>query len=104
MKKIVQIDVEELGKRNARARRKVEQLRRMQIETEFALTGKIIPASSADFERNRTAYFYRREAIEWARMARHPDPQTLPSWPAACARTAKAYLHIYRTMKGAALT
>ena len=43
---------------------------RQQITREFELFHTIIPASSADATRRRTAYFYRREAIEWARMAR----------------------------------
>jgi hypothetical protein len=68
-----------------------------QITRTFALFGTIIPASSADTERRRTPYFYRREAIEWARLARQ-------WWPggdmqATCRKLAKHYLETYRQMK-----
>jgi hypothetical protein len=79
----------------------VEQLTRQQIEKRFQLFRSIIPANSEDPCRQRTPYFYRREAIAWARMARQ-------WWPTAtfaplCARFAKSYLATYRQMKSAAL-
>jgi hypothetical protein len=69
------------------------------IERQFALFGTIIPASTADTTRRRTSYFYRQEAIHWARMARQ-------DWPTAtfaeiCARNAKSYLSKYRALKSA---
>jgi hypothetical protein len=68
-----------------------------EIESTFRLFGQVIPASSADYDRRRTSYFYRREAIAWARMARQ-------WWPTAtfaplCARFAKSYLTTYLRMK-----
>ena len=103
--------VEKLGKRNARASRKppedqsiklfhVEQLTRPQIEQNFRLFGSIIPASSAEYDRRRTAYFYRKEAIAWAREARRPHWMQIAS-PGVALRLAKSYLAIYRQMKGA---
>ena len=79
----------------------MEQLTRQQIEKRFQLFASIIPANSEDPCRQRTPYFYRREAIAWARMARQ-------WWPTAtfaplCARFAKSYLATYRQMKSAAL-
>lgn len=66
-----------------------------QITREFKLFGTVIPASSADTQRRRTAYFYRKEAIEWARLARQ--------WPgdyrAMCKRLAMRYLALYREAK-----
>ena len=69
-----------------------------QIERTFQLFGTVIPASTQDTERKRTSYFYRREAIEWGRMARQ-------WWPGGgdmqgtCRRLAKSYLASYRQMK-----
>ena len=60
-----------------------------QIARTFQLFGSVIPASSADTERRRTPYFYRKQAVEWARMARQ-------WWPgggdmqATCRRLAKS--------------
>jgi hypothetical protein len=71
---------------------------RDQINRTFELFGTVIPASSADTERRRTPYFYRREALEWARLARQ-------CWPgggdmrATCRKLAKHYLASYRQMK-----
>lgn len=77
----------------------VEHLTRAQIEKHYELFRSIIPASTADYDRRRTSYFYRREAIAWAREAR-----ACQAWPIlprpACIRLAKSYLAIYRTMKG----
>lgn len=71
---------------------------REQISRAFELFGSVIPTSSADTERRRTSYFYRREAIAWARMARQ-------WWPAqmqmTCRKLAKNYLASYRKMKSA---
>jgi hypothetical protein len=67
------------------------------IERQFALFGTVIPASTADTTRQRTSYFYRKEAIAWARMARQQWPT--PTFPALCARLAKGYLEKYRTLK-----
>ena len=70
------------------------------IAREFALFGTVIAASSADTQRRRTAYFYRREAIEWGRMARQ-------WWPGGgdmrgtCKRLAMHYLNLYRQSKAA---
>lgn len=70
------------------------------IAREFKLFGTIIAASTADTQRRRTAYFYRREAIEWARMARQ-------WWPGGgdmrgvCKRLAMHYLDLYRAAKAA---
>jgi hypothetical protein len=69
-----------------------------QIARAFELFGTVIPASTADTIRRRTAYFYRKEAIEWAKLARQ-------HWPgggdmqATCRRLAKSYLDSYRQMK-----
>lgn len=69
-----------------------------QISREFALFHTIIPASSADATRRRTAYFYRREAMAWGRMARQ-------WWPGGgdmrgtCKRLALHYLDLYRQAK-----
>jgi hypothetical protein len=67
------------------------------IERQFELFGTVIPANSAAPERRRTSYFYRKEAIAWARMAREKWPT--PTFPALCARLAKSYLTTYRKMK-----
>ena len=98
----------ELRKRNARASRTaikqavfhVEQLTRLQIEQTFKLFGQVIPASTDDYNRRRTSYFYRREAIAWAREARLPNWQAITRRETAV-RLAKSYLAIYRRMKGA---
>jgi hypothetical protein len=72
---------------------------REQITRSFKLFGTVIPASTADVDRRRTSYFYRREAIAWARMARQwwpgGDFQTI------CRKLAKHYLASYRQMKSA---
>lgn len=71
---------------------------REQIAREFELFGSVIPASSADGERRRTAYFYRREAIAWGRMARQWWPGG-GDFQATCRSLAKSYLATYRQMK-----
>jgi len=71
---------------------------REQIERAFQFWGTVIPASTQDTERRRTPYFYRREALEWARLARQ-------WWPGGgdmrttCRNLAKHYLKTYRQMK-----
>jgi hypothetical protein len=71
---------------------------REQITREFAFFGTIIPASSADATRRRTAYFYKREAMAWGRMARQ-------WWPGGgdmrgtCKRLAMHYLGLYHEIK-----
>jgi hypothetical protein len=67
------------------------------IERQFELFRTVIPASSEDVTRRRTSYFYRKEAISWARMAREKWPTV--TFPALCARLAKTYLATYREMK-----
>jgi hypothetical protein len=68
-----------------------------QIARSFQLFGSVIPASSADCERRRTAYFYRQQAIAWARMARQHWPSR--DMPTLCRRLAKGYLASYRQFK-----
>jgi hypothetical protein len=79
---------------------RVEHLTRQKIENDFRLFGTIIPASTTEYDRRRTAYFYRREAIAWAREARLPHWRQIAS-PGVALRLAKSYLAIYRQMKGA---
>lgn len=68
---------------------------RHQITREFKLFGTVIAASTADTHRRRTAYFYRREAIEWARMVRQWPSDCKP----LCKRLAIRYLSLYRQAK-----
>jgi hypothetical protein len=70
---------------------------REKISREFGLFGTIIPASSADATRRRTSYFYRREAIAWARMARQWWPSN--NMQGTCKRLALHYLDLYRQAK-----
>jgi len=70
-------------------------MKREQITREFGLFGTIIAASTADIRHRRTAYFYRREAIEWARMARQWPSDCKP----LCKRLALRYLSLYRLAK-----
>ena len=69
------------------------------IERQFELFHTIIPASSEDVGGRRTSYFYRKEAIAWARMSREWWPSK--TFPALCARFAKMYLANYRATKQA---
>ena len=71
---------------------------REKIERTFELFGSVIPTSTADTERRRTAYFYRQQAIAWARMARQHWPPG-GDMQALCRRLAKSYLASYRKMK-----
>jgi hypothetical protein len=70
------------------------------IARRFELFHTIIPAYSEEAHR-RTAYFYRREAIQWAKMARQ-----CYSWETAfrqtCRNFAKSYLASYRLAKATA--
>jgi len=77
----------------------VEQLTRQQIEQTYRLFGQVIPASTEDYNRRRTSYFYRKEAIAWAREARLPNRQAITRRETAV-RLAKFYLSIFRQMKG----
>ncbi len=71
---------------------------REQISRTFELFGSVIPASTQDTERRRTPYFYRKQAVEWARMARQWWPNG-GDFQATCRRLAKSYLASYRQMK-----
>jgi hypothetical protein len=71
---------------------------REQIERTFALFGTVLAASAQDTERRRTSYFYRRQAIEWARMARQWWPG-VGDMQSTCRNLAKHYLKAYRQMK-----
>ena len=73
---------------------------RQQIERAFQFWGTVIPASSQDTERRRTSYFYRQQAIEWARMARQWWPGG-GDFQKTCRSLAKHYLAEYRRMKSA---
>ena len=68
-----------------------------QINRAFQLFGTIIPAATADTTRRRTTYFYRQQAIAWARMARQYWPGS-KDMQATCRRLAKHYLTAYRQM------
>ena len=76
----------------------MEQLTRQQIEEDYKRFGSVIPASTGDYDRRRTPYFYRRAAINWARMARQSWPS--PTFAPLCARFAKSYLATFRQLKG----
>jgi hypothetical protein len=69
-----------------------------QIARTFSLFGSVIPASTADVTRSRTAYFYRQQAIAWARMGRQPWPPG-GDMQALCRRLAKSYLASYRKLE-----
>jgi hypothetical protein len=69
-----------------------------QIARTFSLFGSVIPASTEDTTRRRTAYFYRAQAIAWARMARRQWPPG-GDMQALCRRLAKSYLASYRKLK-----
>lgn len=106
-----QITISELNNRKAHTSKNdqvkqtvfhVEHLTRHQIEQNFRLFGSIIPSYSEDANHRRTAYFFRKAAIAWAREARQPEWRAILNRP-ACIRLAKAYLAHYREMKGANL-
>jgi hypothetical protein len=89
--------IEKLGKRNARTSLT---LTRPQIEKDFRLFGSVIPASSADQDRRRTPYFFRKWAIRCAHDARR-HRHWRPRLSLTLAVIAKRYLATYRRMKGA---
>lgn len=67
------------------------------IARHFELFRSIIPAATDDPARRRTSYFYRKQAIEWAKMARHWWPGS--AMQPICRRLAKRYLALYRFAK-----
>jgi len=67
-----------------------------QIARAFELFGTVLSASSEDFARRRTSYFYRAQAIEWARLGRQRWPGDMQ---ARGRRLAKNYLSTYRKMR-----
>jgi hypothetical protein len=69
-----------------------------QIARTFELFGTIIPSSTEDTTRRRTAYFYRQQAIAWARMGRQPWPPG-GDMQSLCRRLAKSYLASYRKLR-----
>jgi len=66
------------------------------IAKDFKLFGSIIPASTVDGDRKRTPYFYRKEAINWARFARKWHTS---DFARQCRNMAKTYLFIYKALK-----
>jgi hypothetical protein len=77
----------------------VEQMTREKITRQFELFCSVIPSSTDDPGRQRTTYFFRQQAIAWARMARQKWT-TYPTMGTTCKRLAKHYLTKYRTLKG----
>ena len=77
----------------------VEPMTREKITRQFELFCSVIPAATDDRARNRTTYYYRQQAIAWARMARQKWT-TYPTMGTTCKRLAKHYLNKYRTLKG----
>jgi hypothetical protein len=69
------------------------------IDREWRLWTEVVPAMSGCDRLRRTAYFYRREAITWARHARL---LTLLR-PESAKGLALSYLASYRRAKGGAL-
>jgi len=86
--------------RNNRRQPLEPQLTAEQITRAFELFGTIIAASTEDTARRRTAYFYRKQAIEWAKLARQYWPGSR-DMQATCRRLAKGYLARYRQIKSA---
>jgi hypothetical protein len=71
---------------------------RIWIERDFKMLGTIIPASSAKIRDRHTSYFFRKEAIAWAQLARRNFYGG--NLAEMCRRTAKQHLALYRKMKG----
>ena len=74
-------------------------LSRRWIESEFELFGTVIASSLADTTRPFTSYFYRKEAVAWARMGRL-ERISSENYARVCFALAKKYLAVYREMKG----
>ena len=68
------------------------------IAKQFALVGSVIPSATDDPGRRRTAYFFRKQAIEWARSARQ-SWSSFPGLKLTSVRLAKRYLIQYRLIK-----
>lgn len=64
----------------------------MKIESQWRLFGTVIPSDSRGLGRQRTPYFYRREAVAWSQMARH----LVGEESTRCLRLAVHYLRRYR--------
>lgn len=71
---------------------------RIWIERDFKMLGTIIPASSGNIRGRHTSYFFRKEAISWARLARRNFYGG--NLAEMCRRIAKQHLAVYRKMKG----
>lgn len=68
-----------------------------QIDKNWRLFKTVIAASTADYERTRTPYFFKREAIIWMNHACQPSRSPLP--PDACVRLSKAYVQRLREVR-----
>jgi molybdopterin-guanine dinucleotide biosynthesis protein A len=77
----------------------MEQMTPEKITRQFELFCSVIPAATDDPGRQRTTYFYRQQALAWARMARQRWT-VYPTMGTTCKRLAKTYLTKYRTLKG----
>lgn len=63
--------------------------------------GHLLPANSSEAGHRRTAYFYRKQAIAWARHHREGLFAIFGN-TTTCLGFAKSYLQRYRELKGAA--
>ena len=72
---------------------------REQITRAFEVFGTIIPASSQDIRGRRTAYFYRKQAIAWACLARRRWLPGGGEMRETFRYLAKHYLATYRQLK-----
>ena len=72
---------------------------RLWIEHDFELFGTVIASSLADTNRSLTSYFYRKEALTWARMGRL-EKISGENYARVCFALAKKYLAVYRETKG----
>jgi len=71
-----------------------------EIERAWRLFHSVIPADSAQHGRQRTSYFYRLQAIAWARMAREYGWFDGGRMRDTAISIAKMYLKTFRQMKG----
>ena len=71
---------------------------RIWIERDFKMLGTIIPASSGGIRGRHTSYFFRKQAIAWARLARRNFYSG--NFAEMCRKIAKQHLGVYRKMKG----